>query len=79
MRGTAKIIALGCLGITLAACGESSELSEEQQVRNSLEAVNRMLANRKGPDDPATEGMEHMKAELERRLAEVTANQAEQQ
>jgi len=38
-----------------------------------------MLANRKGPDDPATDGMEHMKAELERRLAEVTGNQAEQQ
>jgi len=80
MRGTAKIIALACLGVTLVACGEeSSGLSEEQQVRNSLEAVDRMLANRKGPDDPATEGMEQMKAELERRLAEVTANQAEQQ
>ncbi len=34
-----------------------------------------MLANRKGPDDPATEGMEQMKAELERRLAEVKAEQ----
>ncbi|MBA3493363.1 MAG: hypothetical protein H0T87_04365 [Gammaproteobacteria bacterium] len=79
MRGTAKIIALAaCLAATLGGCGETSGLSEEQQVRNSLEAVNRMLANRKGPDDPATEGMEQMKAELERRLAEVTANQAEQ-
>ncbi|MGH8514481.1 MAG: hypothetical protein ACREV8_11190, partial [Gammaproteobacteria bacterium] len=76
-----KIIALAaCLGATLGGCSEeTSGLSEEQQVRNSLEAVNRMLANRKGPDDPATEGMEQMKAELERRLAEVTANQAEQQ
>ena len=75
MRGTARIIALGCLGVTLAACGDSSDFSEEQKVRNSLEAVDRMLANRKGPDDPATEGMEQMKAELERRLAEVKAEQ----
>lgn len=75
MRGTARIIALGCLAVTLAACGDSSDLSEEQKVRNSLEAVDRMLANRKGPDDPATEGMEQMKAELERRLAEVQAEQ----
>ena len=75
MRGTARIIAFGCLGVALAACGDSSDLSEEQKVRNSLEAVDRMLANRKGPDDPATEGMEQMKAELERRLAEVKAEQ----
>ncbi len=75
MRGSARILALGCLAVTLAACGDSSDLSEEQKVRNSLEAVDRMLANRKGPDDPATEGMEQMKAELERRLAEVQAEQ----
>ncbi len=80
MRRTAKIIALAWLGVTLVACGEEpSGLSDKQQVQNSLDAVNRMLANRKEPDDPATEGMEQMKAELERRLAEETANEAEQQ
>ncbi len=67
-----KIIVAASL---LSACGESDALSEEQKLRNSLDNVNRMLAKRKNPNDPATEGLEQLKAELEVKLGQASADQ----
>lgn len=56
----------------LSACSEPDALSEEQKLRNSLDNVNKMLAKRKDANDPAAEGLEQLKAELELKLGKTT-------